>query len=314
MKLSAADCLLRGIANLRANWELVAFHWAGTLVCWALLIAGCVPPVAVLGFDLARFDFQNPQEVAGAMEKLARDFAFTPALALALLASLALWFLALVVWSSVQAGTFGVLFASDRQAPPGAPRDRRWFRTVSLRYFLEWGGRYLWRFFGFVHLYVALLTLLLLLVAVLLVFAAAGAAKWGIGAAFGIGCGGALPIFFLLLLLTAWFEVGQADLAHDGSGVGRASRFALQVIGRRLGAVILLFVLWLFAVVGLTVAFLPVSMTLDVALRDQPLAQTAGSIAVAVVQGLPQALLNVALAAAVVALVRSETARRAAGA
>ena len=132
-RLSAADCLRRGWANLSANWELVFLQWVQLLLVAALLAVSLVPPLAVIGS-------------LGAGRALGR--AVGPSLLLALVALLALWTLALLVYSFFQAGTYGILAAADRQALPGGRRSPLFFRTFSLRDFLGWGGRYVWRFAG----------------------------------------------------------------------------------------------------------------------------------------------------------------------
>jgi hypothetical protein len=307
MSLSSVDCLRRGLANLAANWELVLVNWFGNLVLALLVVLGLAPPLWVLGFGLLGGDFSDPR--AALAELLERFSASALPLAVSLLGTLAVWLLAFFVFCFVQAGTFGVLVAGERQALPGPPRDRRWFRTFSLRDFSGWGGRYLWRFFGFYNL-VGLLALGLLIVLFLwLGLTGYAGQRWGSGAGVGFGCGGALPVVFLVLLLAAWSRLAQADLARDGSGVGRASRTALEVIGRRLGAVILLFVLAIIAAFGLGMLFFPVSLAFDVSLRAQPFTRVAVSFALVLVQWLPAALLNIGLAASLAALIRSEAPR-----
>jgi hypothetical protein len=73
-------------------------------------------------------------------------------LAAAALAALFVWTLAFVVFCFFQAGTYGILYAGDRQAPAGVPAHAQWFRTFSRRDFSGFGGRHLWRFFWFFNL------------------------------------------------------------------------------------------------------------------------------------------------------------------
>ena len=162
----------------------------------------------------------------------------SPALLLALVAMLAVWLLSLLLHCYFQAGTFGILTAADRQALPGARRDRRLFPHLQPARLLRLGRA----------------LRLAVLRAARPVFGSwrccwgwrpcSGCSPWrwaagsgGRGAALGIGCGGALPLGFLALVAGLWFHVAQADLAREGSGVRAASRRGLDVLGRRLGAV-----------------------------------------------------------------------------
>lgn len=299
MRLSAVDCLRRGWRNLMANWELVVLQWLQSILVTALMLLGLLVPVLMLGL---RFG----ESVPSFDEVLVELFDSPSTLVLALVAALAIWTVAFLVHCYVQAGTYGILVTADRQALPGPPRDQRLFRTFTLRDFLGWGGRYVWRFFWFFNLFCVLVSLVLLLAALWLVFIVRGGERWGGSAALGIGCGGFLPLAFLVLVLSLWFYVAQADLAREASGVGAASRVGLSVLGQRLGAVVLLFLLLLIAAVALAIAFLPLSAGVDLLLPDAPVARAAVHVLLFLLQGLPSAVLTLALAAALVALVRSE--------
>jgi len=318
MRLSAADALNRGLANLAANWELVLVNWLGGLLLTLLVVAGLLPVFLVLGLDLFRqaFSHMGRSEDAAQVwaELLGRWSGPSPALLLAGLGTLAVWTFASILFCYLQAGTYGVLAAGDRQAPPRVPRDRHFFRTFSLRDFFGWGGLYFGRFLRFYALYFIAVFFLALLALAWIGLAVYGAARWGGGAAFGFGCGGALPLAFLVLLLAAWLYVAQADLTREDSGALAAARRALEVIGRRLGAVILLFVLFFVALIGLGLLFGLLSIAVNLGMQDQPIARTAVGFALSFLQSIPQIFLNVALAAALVALVRSEPTRSGAAA
>jgi hypothetical protein len=302
MRLSAVDCLRRGWGNLMANWELVVLQWLQSILVTALFLAGVLVPLLMLGLGTDLFAGSTPSLDELVVELL--NFSWT--LLLGLLAAFAIWTVAFLVHCYVQAGTYGILVTADRQALPGPPRDRRLFRTFSLRDFLGWGGRYVWRYFWFINLFCLLVSLTFLLAVLWVAFMARGGQRWGGPAALGIGCGGALPLGFLALVLGLWFSVAQADLAREESDVRTASRVGLSVLGRRLGAVVLLFLLLLIAAVALSVAFLPLSIGVDLVLPDAPVARAVAHVFLFLLQGLPSALLMLALAAALVALVRSE--------
>ncbi len=300
MRLSAADCLRRGWANLSANWELVFLQWVQLLLVAALLVLSLVPPLAVLGS-------------LGAARSL-RTAAVGSSLLLALVALLALWALSLLVYSFFQAGTYGILAASDRQALPGGRRSPLFFRTFSLRDFLGWGGRYVWRFAAAGLLFAGALLLL-----------AGGAALWLAGtattlvtaggaggeplrgpAALGIGFVWALPLGFAALVAALGFSLAQADLARQESGVRAAWRRALEVLGRRPGTVLALVVLALGAGLLLALVFAPVTAAADDLLAGAPGVRSLVRALLFLVQSLPNTLLAMVLAGALVALVRSE--------
>ncbi len=304
MRLSAGDCLRRGWTNLSANWELVVIQWLEGFVVAALLALGLVLALLSLGMDALRAGQWTAQEIVEAARRVA---SFSPPLLMALTAWLAVSLLTLLFHGYFQAGTYGILAAADRQALPGIRRQRLLFRTFSLRDFFGWSGLYVWRFFGMLVLFWGLTLLMAAVVLLWLVFLGFGGLRWGAPAALGIGCGGALPLAFLAVVLGLWLNVGQADLARDGSGVGAAARRGLAVLGRRLGAVCALFVLFLGAAIALAAAFLPLSFLADSLLAHSPGTLGFVRFILLLLQALPNTLLTMLLAGALVALVHSET-------
>jgi hypothetical protein len=300
MRLSAAGCLRRGWTNLSANWELVLLQWLQSFAVMALMALGVFLSLLIVGANLLRTDWSAVHELQQQASRL------SPALLLALVALLAVWLSSLLLHCYFQAGTFGILTAADRQALPGARRDRDFFRTFSLRDFLGWGGRYVWRFFGVLAVFGIVLFGLGGAALLWLLSTAVGGGQWGGAAALGIGCGGALPLGFLALVAGFWFHLAQADLARDGSGVRAASRRGLAVLGRRLGAVIALFLLTLMAALALAALFFPLAAAADTLLSGAPLPRMLVRFLLLLLQSLPNTLLATLLAGALVALVRSE--------
>ncbi len=259
IRRSAVDCLRRAGLSVRANWGLVLLTILQSVLVGVLFVVSLVPPFLVLG-GMALFE---REWTAAAAEEWLLGLGATLTgqlvpLTLAVLASLLLGFLAVLAWGWFQGGVFGTLVAAERQALPDA-QDRAggasWFRTFSLPEFSGWGGRYAWRFFWFFHLSMTV-GLLLLLVAVLIVFGVVlGYETWGGGAAYGIGCGAALPFLFALFVYALWSVTAQPFLARPGSGVMRAARDGLRVIGRRPGAVLLIVLTLLVLGVALGLAF-----------------------------------------------------------
>lgn len=303
MRLSTLDCLRRGWTNLAANWELVLLQWLEWLLLTALLALGLFLPLLIVGANLMGLG-----NAARQAEALARRLAdLSPALLLALIAMLAVWLASLLLHSYFQAGAYGVLAAADRQALPGPRRSKEFFRTFSLRDFLGWGGLYMWRFFGVLLLFGLFTFLLGGAVLLWLLFLGAGGVQWGGPAALGIGCGGALPMGFLALVLGLWLHLAQADLARDGSSVRAASRRGIAVLGRRLGTVIALFLVALAVAFALAVVFFPLGAAADALLAGAPLMRSLVRFLLFLLQSLPNTLLAMVLAGALVALVRSET-------
>lgn len=304
MRLSAADCLRRGWTNLAANWELVLLQWLQTFCVLALMALGVLLPLLIVGANLLALGSATRQA-----EEMARRVAnLSPALLLALVAMLAVWTLSLLLHCYFLAGTYGVLTAADRQALPGSRRRREFFRTFSLRDFLGWGTLYVWRFLRLLLLFWGLVFLLGGVVVVWLLFLGVGAGQWGESAALGIGCGGVLPVGFLVLVTGLWLNLAQADLAREGASVGAASRRGIAVLGRRLGAVCGLFLLTVAALAALAIVFFPLSAALDALLAGAPLLLRAlVRCLLFLLQSLPNTLLAMVLAGSLVALMRSET-------
>jgi hypothetical protein len=134
---------------------------------------------------------------------------------------------------------------------------------------------------------------------------------WGVPAGIGLGCGGALPLVFLCVVLALWSTLAFADLGHPEARVGISSRLGLAVLGRRIGAVLLLLLMMLAASIAGNTLFLPLSMAGTMA-ADSPLASIVLQGPATILQWLLSTILQVAHAAALVALMRSERERGAA--
>ncbi|HEX5760043.1 MAG TPA: hypothetical protein VF121_12700 [Thermoanaerobaculia bacterium] len=311
-RLSAFGSLRRGAASLRANGGLVGLNWLGVLLLSLLFSLGALLPMLAVGFDLpVAYDVL----VEGDLEPLVRGLpgklaGLTPAFAGAALGALALWTLAFLVYCWLQAGTYGVLIAADRQAPAGPPRGQlafRTFRTFSGRDFAGWAGRYLWRYFWLLNVLLLLATPLLVALLGWLALTAFGAERWGPPAALGIGCGGALPVGFLFALFALWNLVAMADAAREGSGVWAAVRHGLRVLGRRPGACFLLASLFVLLVaLEMGAVLLPATFAIQTLTAARTGARAAALFSLNAVQALANAVLSVLFAAAFVALAQSE--------
>ncbi len=304
MSLPAIDCLRRGLLNLRANWELAVAHLAGGFLVAATVILGLLPPLAVIGLSLLR-GFANPKTALTTMDDVAtRVTGLLLPFLLAVLATLVIWFLGCLLYCYLQAASFGVLVAGDRQAPAGELHDFRLFRTFTWPDFFGWGRRYMWRFFWFVNLYMAVLTAVVGGFALLVVLAIAAGQHWGAPAGLGIGCGGLLPLLFLFFVVALWAQLAQVELVDDHAGLGAAMRRGMQVLGRRLGGVVLLYLLVLVSsmIVGMVGAPLGLALRL---IDNLPVEITARLVLTAL-EWSAGAVIGVGFAAALVALMRSE--------
>ena len=313
MTLSAVSCIRRGITNLRANWELVFVSWLQGFLTALLILVGCAPLFAVLG--LGSLDWWAASEVewaellSQASQRMSRGAEAWLLVGAALLVSFAIWLAAFLVYCFFQGGILGILMTGDRQAPAGRPAGWQWFRTFTGRDLRGWGGRYLWRFFWLLNLMAAIGLLWLLVVAIVIGLTALGGEQWGASAAFGIGCGGFIPVAFGLILLVLWANVAQVDLAREDSSVGKALRRSLGLVGRRLGAVALTFFAALCLVILIGVGVSILSLLSSLLLPEGGAAQwmrTAVEIGLSGLEMILGSIVAVGFSASLVSLVRSE--------
>ncbi|MEO8504000.1 MAG: hypothetical protein ABI609_08900 [Acidobacteriota bacterium] len=310
MSLPAIECVRRGVANARANWELVLAQWVGLTLSAILTVASVLPLLFLIGF--AGFTaLRSPQDISQWVSDwggrfVTELFAFSVPMALALIAVVAIGTLGMIVWCFFQAGMYGVLVAGDRQSPAGPPGDWRLFRTFTAENFRGWGASHVWRFFWFFNLVLMLFTVLFAGFILLAGLVALAGQAWGGVAAVGVGCGGVLPLFFLMLLMGLWVGVAQADLANSDSSLRVASRRARRVLGKRLGGLLLIMLLGMVASVVVSMVFVPLSLGIDLAFRDAMFGGLVLKGVMYLVQWGVSGALQVALAASLVALVRDE--------
>lgn len=304
---SLGDCLARGIAAARANPELVLVSWLQTLATTFLVVFAIVATLLYLGIEAVRKVLEDPSTLEKTLPQIQAAIpSALGKLAIALVLGSLLLGLAMIVYSWFQAGVFGVLTAADRQAPP-AVRDPAAYRTFLVAHWLGWAKRYTWRYFGYHNLF-ALLGLAP--ITALMVWAAAlalASERWGGGAAAGVGCFGILPVVFLFLVFGLWWTVGMADLAHEDSGVWRATRRGLDVVGHRLGTTLGLMLIFAAVNFGVMTVFLTASAIASVAGGGRTLAlQGVAGVALTLVEWLALAMINVVFSGSLVALVGGE--------
>lgn len=312
MSLSAFESVHRGLVNTRANWELILFQWLQAMLAGALVIAGLLPPIAALGFGhllrLETLDSDWPTLLSGASSMLERGIDSWLLLLVSLVVASAIWLVAMMVYCFFQGGIYGVLSAGDRQAPGGPPGDFRWFRTFNWRDLRGWGRYFMWRFFWLFHVLVLVSIAWLLIPGALIASSVWSGELWGAGAGLAVGCAGAIPVLFSLVVLALWANLAQATLVGQDSGVLQAARTGLKLLGRRLGTVVFVFVVVVVAsiIVSLTISVLAtiVGLLLD---RSQLLRLTIEVLVWMLQWGLSSAF-GIGVAAALIGLVRSELA------
>lgn len=310
-RAGSLEIVLCGLRQLRANWQLVPVVAVQSLVTSALLVGGLILPLVALGAGslawLWRLRDTHAVDPAGWLEGLAETgrAALVP-LAAALLAATILWLLAFLLFCYFQGGVLGVLASGDRRAGRGAGWQA--YRAFALAELHRHGRRLLWRYFWFNHLLGAVLTLWLLALAVWLALAAAGVERFGPRTTVAAGCFGLLPLAVALVAILLWGALASADLARDGSSLGRASWLALRVLRRDLGAVLAVALIggvgWLAA--GALLA--PVGWSFDLAAGDSWSLWAAGQVVLAAAQWLANAAVTVGVGGSLVALVRAEAA------
>ena len=162
----------------------------------------------------------------------------------------------------------------------------------------------MWRYFWLLNLLFALYFVWILLTACLIGLTVFAARRWGAPAAFGLGCGGALPLLFGLVVLGLGSNLVQAALPSAGATVWSSLRRGLKVLGDRLGAVILLTILWLLAAITVGIVLATAFLVVGFLVGDSPALEMAIGVVTTLVQWLIGSVWTVAYLAALVALVQ----------
>ena len=300
------DCLRRGLVSLRANWELAAATFAQLLLTTGLLVAGFMILLTGLGVSLAAWlrdlgpDW--PRQLA---DDLAMSLETGPPellpLVLPLIAATLVWTLAFCLYCYLQGGVVGVVVEAEMAAGSGLPGWRA-FRSFSMSGFDRHGRQLFWRYFWFNHLVaaVALVWSVLLLGLVALAVGLATGPDTTVGVA--LGCFGLGPLGLLLVAGALWSLLASVEVARPGTGVWVASRKALGELRRRLGPLLVIWLLWLAASLVLGAAFAPLEMALSVAAGDRLALWLGGRGALLAARSLLACGLFVAVVAALAAL------------
>lgn len=309
-RLSAVECFQRGVVSTAANWELAVVIFLQSLVVLALTVAGLILPLLALGLGLDPIAWGKAIQGAGdlPLDRVEEIFAWLaevwPVLVLGLAGMLIVWGLAFVAYSYFQAGIYGILYEADRRAPAMGAASRQQLRTFTLPSFQAWASRRTWPFFWLMNLFGIYSLLPILVYAALIAAAFRTATMAGL---LGLGCVGLLLVTLPLCLVLLWYLTSQASLAEATvSGIRQASRLGWDVLMRRLGAVLLLVVISIALSLLFSLVFAPLGLAVDMMAGDDLWVRGGAQFFLSLLQTLPNALLAVALAGALVALVRSE--------
>ena len=312
MSLTARAAVEHGLLSLRANWELIVVVWLRSLLVFGLVVLGLLPPMWVLGernlagalaMDAAAW---SRWSATATKQFLAFQEQMLAPMLMAVVVTLLIWMLAFVVYCHLQGGILGTLVAADRQCASGIPRRWELFRTFSLRRLVGWGQRHVWRYFWLLNLLLALYFVWMLLAACLVGLAVFASQRWGEPAAFGVGCGGGLPLLLGLLVLGLGSNLAQVALPSAEATVWSSLRRALKVLGERLGAVILLTILWILAAITVGIVLAMTSFLIGLLVGDEPSLRVALQLATTLVQWLIGSVWTVVYLAALVALVQRQ--------
>ncbi len=305
-RLSALECVSRGVSNLRGNWKLVLLVFAQIIACGVVAFLGVVVlMMAGIGASLDGFSLESVEDVENLREALARSAFGWKELAIVLAVLFVFLAVLLLVYSWFQGGILATLDRGERQAPRGTGSEMTLFETFSGRNFSGWASQYVWPLFWFFNWLTLLLTVALFGLVLLAGLGVFLLAKLGQGIAIAVGCVLVLPLILLMLALQIWLVIGQTLVVND-FGVFRATNRALVYLGRRFWAAIVIAVLFLVAQIGVAVVFLPLSQGLAIALGDGGAAALAVQILLTFAQWLVGGVLSVALFGSVVALTRTE--------
>lgn len=306
-RLPALDALARGFANVRANRELVLIQIASGLLLAASIVVPMLLFLVRMGIPLSVFTAKDPEALARALESIQLDFGqLTSMLGLGLLAMLVVGTLVFILYCWFQAGTLAVLLAGEAQAPVIRRAPPAVFRTFTWAAFVGWASRYGMRLFWVNNLFLIFLTLVLFAFAVpfLVAFWLSEDAISAAGCL--VGCGLALPLGFLALVVVLAMVVAQICAVEEGTSAMQATRRGFAITGHRLGGLLLLYLLMIVGSLAVTTFFGLLGLVLNLALAQLALLQTVLAAGLGVVEFVLSVCLTLVMTAAIVALVRAE--------
>jgi hypothetical protein len=313
LRLAAVDAVGRGLANLRANAELVIVQLVASLFIGVSIALPVVFLLRRIGIDPTIFVGSDPTKVQEAIEAI--DFdpgAILGAFGAGLLFLLVGGTILFVFYCWAQSGTLAVLSHGDAQAPVtrGAPVEV--FRTFSWRAFFSWSFRHVWPLFWLNNLYLLVLLAVSLLFLLPVAFLGGSIDETNVGPACLLGCGLAIPLVFLVCVLSLALQVSAAVLVVEECGVGRSFRRGLALTGRRFGGLLLLVLLLGTASIAVAMLFAFLELGLGFALSEPSAFRFALSTGFQILKFMLSAVLGLVFSAALIAIVRNEARRDAA--
>lgn len=306
-RLSAIDALVRGFANVRANRELVLVQLASGLLLAASILVPLLLFFVRLGIPLSTFTAKDPEALAKAIASIQLDLGqLASMLGLGLLVMLVVGTLVFILYCWFQAGTLAVLLAGEAQAPASRGMPVAVFRTFSWAGFVGWASRYGLRLFWVNNLFLVFLTLLLL--AFMLPLALAAWFSEDSISALGcvIGCGLAVPLAFVGVILVLALMVAQICAVEEGATIRLATRRAFAITGRRLGGLLLLYLLMIAGSLAVSMFFGVVGLFLNMALAAAGTLLAVLSAGLGIIEFVFSVSLTLVMTGAIVALVRAE--------
>lgn len=306
-RLSALDALSRGIANVRANRELVGIQIASGLLLAASIVVPLLLVLSRLGIPFTAFTGNDPDALRQAIESVQLNLdQVASMLGLGLLLLLVVGTLVFLVYCWFQAGTLAVLAAGEAQAPMTFHAPPAVFRTFSWAGYFGWASRYGLRIFWVNNLFMIFLTVVLGVLALPLLLVSRLWAGSGVVVACAAGCGMALPLGFVMVVLVLAMIVGQICAVEEGATVRGATRRAFTIAGNRLGGLLLLYLLLIVGSIAVTILFGGVGLVIKLALARSAMLLTVLSVVLGAVEFIVSAGLTLVMTAAIVALVHAE--------
>jgi hypothetical protein len=310
VRMPALDALARGFANVSGNRELILVQMASGLLLAAAIFVPILLFLVRLGIPLSLWSADDPAALVQAFESIHLDLAqIVPMLGMALLVLLVVGTLVFILYCWFQAGTLAVLLAGEAQAPVVRTAPAIVFRTFSWAGFVGWASRFGARIFWVNNLFLVFLTLWLVLFS-LPFFASAwfSSDALSLGGCL-VGCGLALPLGFVAMVLVLALIVAQICAVEERATTFGATRRAFAITGRRLGGLLLLYLLMIVGSLAVSALFAGFGLVLELLLAQSGLLRLVLSAGLGVVEFFITVGLTLVMTAAIVALVCAEMRR-----
>jgi hypothetical protein len=305
--IAAVDALGRGIANVRANAELLIVQFFSSLLIAVSILTPLLLLLRDLGIPPSILIADDPAQLQAAIAGIELDLtAILPAIGKSILVVLVGGTILFLFYCWAQAGTLAVLAAGEAQAPPARRPPVDVFRTFSWRGFFSWSFRYGGRLFWLMNLYIVLMSLPVLLLSIAVAFLGRSFDETRAVASCLLGCGLALPVLFVMFVLGLALNMSSAVLVVEDAAIGRSTRRGLSLTGRRFGGLLLLVLLLVAASMAVAVATLLVELGARLAFPQESAVGFAVNVGLEILRFLLTTILGLIFSSALISLVRSE--------